>query len=129
MEKFISLSLVSLKFSLVACFSFMGGMVVSAEAMALPCHEQTSGAVMNHLGEENSDVCKKAKNAWSTEFVLTIPEITFEEISPLFVSNFENRGGNKSVFLWEIPFPAPPDDDIFVWHSHLRAQRTTVLVI
>ena len=128
MQKFISFSLVSLKLVLVACFSFMGGMVVSAEAIDSPCHEQIDGEEMNHLGEENPDVCKTAEKAWSMEFVFETSEITFEEISPLFVSNFENIFGQKYVFLWNIPFPVPPDDTA-VLHAHLVAQRTTVLLI
>ncbi len=124
MKSFFSLSLLSSKFTLLACFSLMS-FVMSPEVSAAPCHEEINSVQEMDMADCNA--CEIAEKSWSEQFVANQTDIQFESIAQVVTAPTDYLSSEIS-FVQNLNTPDPPIYKA-VLHPHLIAQKTIVLVI
>ena len=126
MKNLISWSLISIKLSLLLCFTVMG--TFSGEnvlATVEPCHGQTDKSVAN----KECSACEISAFTWSQDFIEIDQKITLEtqtqEIFLVMRPWFEDK--TQSTIL-SLSTPDPPERPI-TQHQHLIFQKGIQLII
>ena len=127
MKFFGATCILTVKLSLLACFSFMG-METQASSKFVPCHEKVIEATDTH--KSACDLCADAEDAWSSDCgtIQTnsdISEITEDPIKIVTEYWFLDEIKTSSTDTINVYRPPP----IVLWKSVQPKTKTIVLVL